>query len=79
MRELLSKIFNGVKEHQDDIILIIGVILISLFSFAAGFIVARQQEKTPLRIEYNEQLKNGYCRSGDLRVIFGLETFSKRL
>jgi len=79
VKELLSKISNGVKGHQDDIILIIGVILISLLSFAAGFIVARQQEKTPLRIEYNEQLKNGYCRSGDLRVIFGLETFSKRL
>ena len=55
MKELLSKISNRVKEHQDDIILIIGVILISLLSFAAGFIVARQQEKEPLRIEYRIQ------------------------
>jgi len=40
------------KENLDDIILVIGVILISLLSFAAGFIVAKYQEKEPLRIEF---------------------------
>jgi len=30
---------------------VIGVILIALVSFAAGFIVAKQQEKTPLLFE----------------------------
>jgi len=52
---MLTKIQNFVKKHLSDIILIIGIILISLFSFAVGFIVAKQQEKTPLRIEYNDE------------------------
>ena len=51
MKKLLSKISNGVKIYQSDIILVIGVILISLLSFAMGYIVAKQQEKEPLRIE----------------------------
>ena len=55
MRELLSKISNGVKEHLDDIILFIGVILISLLSFAIGYILAKQQEKEPLKIEFRIQ------------------------
>ena len=50
---MLTKIIQFVKEHQDDIILLIGVILISLFSFAVGYIVAKQQEKEPIKIEYN--------------------------
>jgi len=48
---MLSKIQNFVKAHLDDIILLIGVILISLLSFAMGYIVAKEQEKEPLRIE----------------------------
>ena len=56
MRELLSKISNGVKEHLDDIILFIGVILISLLSFAIGYILAKQQEKEPLKIEQPYEL-----------------------
>jgi hypothetical protein len=48
---MLSKIIQFVKKYQADIILFIGVILISLLSFAAGYIVAKQQEKEPLRIE----------------------------
>lgn len=50
---MLAKIKEFVKKYQDDIILLIGVILISLLSFAVGYIVAKQQEKTPLRIEKN--------------------------
>jgi len=38
---MLANFFNWVKKHQADIILIIGVILISLLSFAAGYIVAK--------------------------------------
>jgi hypothetical protein len=48
---ILTRIKEFVKEHQEDIILVIGVILISLLSFAAGFIVAKQQEKTSLLFE----------------------------
>jgi hypothetical protein len=40
-----------IKEHQQDIILVIGVILISLISFAMGYIVAKDQEKEPIRFE----------------------------
>ena len=54
MKKLLSKISNGAKIYQSDIILVIGVILISLLSFAMGYIVAKQQEKEPLRIEYRD-------------------------
>jgi len=58
---MLQKIKQFVKTHQDDIILLIGVILISLLSFAVGFIVAKQQEKEPIRIEKstnNESITN---------------------
>jgi len=48
---MLAKLKQFVKTHQDDIILVIGVILISLLSFALGFIVAKQPEKEPIIIE----------------------------
>jgi len=51
---MLSRIIQFVKKYQNDIILVIGVILISLLSFAAGFIVAKQQEKQPIKIEYQQ-------------------------
>jgi len=38
---MISKIIEFVKGHSDDIILLVGVILISLLSFAAGYIAAR--------------------------------------
>ena len=72
MKELLFRISNGVKENLADIILVVGVILISLLSFAVGYIVAKQQEKEPIKIEMYE---SGYCWSGDLRPLFSLETF----
>jgi len=49
----LSKIIDFLKKHQADIILLIGVILISLLSFATGYIVAKYQEKEPIKIERN--------------------------
>lgn len=48
---MLAKIQSFVKTYYADIILVIGVVLISLFSFALGFIVAKQEEKEPIRIE----------------------------
>ena len=51
---MLSRIKEFVKRYQADIILVIGVILISLLSFAMGYIVARQQEKEPLKIEFRD-------------------------
>jgi hypothetical protein len=59
---MLQRIKQFVKVHQDDIILLIGVILISLLSFAAGYIVAKQQEKEPIRIEYHGKENSiSYC------------------
>ena len=46
-----SKFFYWVKVHQNDIVLVIGVILISLLSFAMGYIVAKTQGKEPIKIE----------------------------
>jgi len=67
---MLSRIKEFVKRYQADIILVIGVILISLFSFAMGYIVARQQTKEPLKIEFYE---NSYCWSRNLWAVSGLE------
>jgi len=51
-----AELRRSIKKYQNDIILVIGVILVSLLSFAAGYIVAKQQEKTPIRFEKtNEQ------------------------
>jgi len=52
---MLAKIIQFVKTHQADIILVIGVILISLLSFSVGYITAKQQEKEPIRIEFRIQ------------------------
>ena len=67
--------------YQADIILVIGVILISLLSFAVGFITAKTYDKEPLRFEkvneaeasfpsaflFNKNLFNesSYYRSGN--------------
>jgi len=48
---MLAKIKQFIKNYQDDIILAIGVILISLLSFAMGYLVAKYQPKEPLRFE----------------------------
>ena len=52
MRSIFKKIKQSIIEHQDNIVLLVGVILISLLSFAIGFLVAKHQEKKPLKIEY---------------------------
>lgn len=48
---ILSKVKEFVKEHETDIILAIGVALISLLSFAVGYLTAKEQLKEPIRIE----------------------------
>lgn len=52
---MLAKIISFLKKHQEDVILVIGVILISLFSFAMGFITAKMQGKEPIKIEFRIQ------------------------
>jgi|AntAceMinimDraft_8_1070364.scaffolds.fasta_scaffold13067_5 hypothetical protein len=52
--ECFSGSSQKIKGHQADIILVIGVILISLLSFAAGYITANYQNKEPLEFEMNQ-------------------------
>ncbi|MBU0476490.1 hypothetical protein KKB68_00540 [Patescibacteria group bacterium] len=51
---MLTESKQLVKKYQPDIILLIGVILISLLSFTMGYITAKQQEKEPIHIEYEQ-------------------------
>jgi len=55
---MLSKFTNFVKELKPEIILVIGVALISLFSFLMGYITAKYQEKEPLIIETTDKELN---------------------
>jgi hypothetical protein len=48
---MLAEFLQFVKKNLADIILVIGVILISLLSFAAGYLAAKQQEKEPIKFE----------------------------
>ncbi|KPJ56901.1 hypothetical protein AMJ49_03205 [Parcubacteria bacterium DG_74_2] len=59
---MLVKIKEFFKKHFNELILAIFIILISLFSFAAGFIVAKFQEKKPLRIEF--EFRDNLLRKG---------------
>ena len=54
---MLAKIKDFVKNNQADIVLVIGVILISLLSFAMGYITAKVHEKEPLRFEKENRLE----------------------
>jgi hypothetical protein len=65
---ILSKFIQFVKIHQNDIILLIGVILISLLSFAMGYIVAKEQEKEPIRIEQNIHEFRCEFYTNDMRI-----------
>ena len=49
---MIAKIKDFVKANQNDIILFIGVFLIAFLCFALGFIIAKRQEKEPIKIEY---------------------------
>ena len=56
---MLSRIKEIVKIRQNDIIFLIIVILISLLSFALGFITAQKEKKEPIKIEYHNESYNG--------------------
>ncbi len=61
-----------IDRHQSDIILVVGVILISLLSFAVGYIVAKNYGKEPIKIE-----QSGRDWRGSGWVVSGLEAFGK--
>lgn len=50
---MLAKISGFVKERQAKIVLFIGVFLISLLSFAIGYIVAKQGLNEPIEVQEN--------------------------
>jgi len=52
---MLAKLIEFVKRYEIDIMLAIGVILISLLSFAVGYLTAKEQLKEPIRIEQIQQ------------------------
>jgi len=54
---MLTKLKNFVKKNQADIVLVIGVILISLLSFAIGYITAKVCPKEPLKFEKESEIK----------------------
>jgi len=56
MESIFKGIGQWIKDHRDDIIVLIVVILISLLSFALGFILAKQREKEPVKVEYGEKI-----------------------
>lgn len=66
---MLQKIIQFVKKYQADIILVVGVILISLLSFTMGYLTAKQQEKESLKINYEDS----YNWSGNFRSLSILE------
>ena len=61
IKSTLQQVKQWIINHQTDIILVVGVVLISLLSFAMGYIVAKQQEKEPIRIEYDTQNPSTHC------------------
>jgi len=65
MESIFNKTKQWIFDHRDDIILLIAVILISLLSFAVGFILARERKKEPVKIENGE--KNSLSRSYNYR------------
>ncbi|MBI2452863.1 MAG: hypothetical protein HYV55_01380 [Parcubacteria group bacterium] len=50
----VAKLKGFVKTYRSDIILGIGVFLVSLLSFGIGYMTAREQLKEPLRIEQQQ-------------------------
>jgi len=48
---MIPKIKRFVKENREDILLFVAVVLISMFSFSLGYIIAKMEEKEPLQFE----------------------------
>ena len=57
---MIAKISNFVKTHFNDIILFIVVALLVLLSFAIGFLMAKEQQKQPIRIESSNAYSTTY-------------------
>ncbi len=58
MKSIFERIKQWIIKYQTDIILVVGVILISLLSFAMGYIVAKTYNRSPLEFEAFEVMEN---------------------
>ena len=50
---ILSKFFKFVKKNREDIILFVGVALISFLSFTIGYIISEANRHEPIQFETN--------------------------
>ena len=57
--DILAKAVDIVKRYEVEIILGVGVVLISLLSFAVGYLTAKEQLREPIRIEQTESHGTG--------------------
>ncbi len=48
---MITKIKKFVKVNKEDVLIFIAVILVSMFSFSLGYIMAKMEEKEPLQFE----------------------------
>jgi lipopolysaccharide/colanic/teichoic acid biosynthesis glycosyltransferase len=48
---MIPKIQKFVKEQKVDILLFIAILLVVMFSFSIGYIMAKMEEKEPLTFE----------------------------
>ena len=53
---ILTKISDFVKGHFNDIILFIIVALLIMLAFASGYILGKQQLKTPIQVIQNKNI-----------------------
>ena len=51
--KILAKIKKFVKENNHEIVLFLAIFLISILSFALGYLYAKNQIKNPIIIEQN--------------------------
>lgn len=57
MKSILIKIKWFIKDNKEEIALIIGVFLISLISFGVGYLIAKEEVKEPIEIQYEQSKK----------------------
>lgn len=54
MKSILIKIKWFIKDNREEMLLIIGAFLISLLSFGAGYLTAKEEIKEPIEIKYEQ-------------------------
>lgn len=67
---ILSKFFKFVKKNNEDIVLFVGVALISLLSFTVGYIVSEASRDEPIQFETQNEtkVKADGTKIGDIEI-----------